>query len=563
MNETPAYSIGIDFGTHSVRALIVDTRDGRELATHQYDYPSGKDGVIVDPRDPNVARQNPADYIEGFLVTVREALCVAQRADAEFRPDRVAGIGVDTTGSTPIPVDRDGVPLAMKSRFRRNLAAQAWLWTDRTAHAEAAEITALARKRREPYLAKCGGTYSFEGFWAKLLRCLRTDPEVFDAAYSWVELCDFVPAYITGNTDPLAMRRGICAAGHKALFSEQWGGLPSQAFLKALAPRLAELRDRLYTDAYPSDRSAGALCQTVASKVGLPEGIPVAVGAFDAHHGAVGAGIRPGTLVKLIGAGTCDILVARPNAQIADIPGVCGIVKGSVLPDAIALEAGQAAVGDIFSWYVNTLGPSAHTDGNPYANLEQEAAALHPGESGLVALDWNNGNRTILANPLLTGLLIGQTLHTTATEIYRALVEATAFGALTIMRRVEEHGIKVREVIHCGGLAEKSPFMMQIYADVTNRTMKLSRSAQTCPLGAAIFGAVVGGAHSSTVKAQRAMAGIKEIVYKPIPSHVRIYARLYKLYLALHDAFGGVDTAADLSHVMRELVDLRRAARQT
>lgn len=559
---TPSYSIGVDYGTNSVRALVVDTRDGRELASKVFGYPTGKDGVIVDPRDPNVARQNPADYVEGFLVTVREAVAAAAKVDPEFRPERVVGIGIDTTGSTPIPVDRAGMPLAMGKAFRRHPAAQAWLWKDHTAFAEAAEITALARKRNEPYLAKCGGTYSSEWFWSKILHCLRTAPEVFDAAFSWVELCDFVPAYVTGTLDPLTLRRGICAAGHKAMFSEEWGGLPSKPFLKALSPKLAALRDRLYTEAAASDQPAGKLTPAVAAKVGLPTGIAVAVGAFDAHHGGVGAGIKPGTLVKIIGTSTCDIMVAPPTAKVADIPGVCGIVKGSVLPGMTALEAGQSAVGDIFKWYVDTLCPASYTQGNPYANLEKEAAALKPCESGLVALDWNNGNRTILVNPLLTGLLVGQTLHTTGAETYRALVEATAFGALTIIRRVEEYGVKVREIVNCGGLAEKSPFMMQIYADVTNRTMKISRSAQTCALGAAIFGAVVGGAHASTAKAQQAMTGVKDTVYKPVPANVRAYAKLYKVYRALHDAFGVSGAQADLSGLMRDLIALRQQARQ-
>lgn len=562
MSDKASYSIGVDYGTNSVRAVVVDTRDGRELASRVFGYPTGKDGVIVDPRDPNVARQNPADYIAGFLTTVRDAVVAAAKADPAFRAEEVVGIGIDTTGSTPLPVDRAGVPLAMGAKFARHPAAQAWLWKDHTSFAEASEITELARKRKEPYLAKCGGTYSSEWFWSKVLHCLRTAPEVFDAAYSWVELCDFVPAYVTGTTDPLTLRRGVCAAGHKAMYSDEWGGLPSKAFLKALSPKLADLRDRLYSEAVASDQVAGRLTKAVAEKVGLPAGIPVAVGAFDAHHGGVGAGIKPGTLVKIIGTSTCDIMVAAPDAKVADIPGVCGIVTGSVLPGIVALEAGQSAVGDIFKWYVDTLCPVSYSPGNPYTNLEKEAAALKPCESGLVALDWNNGNRTILVNPLLTGLLVGQTLHTTGAEIYRALVEATAFGALTIIRRVEEYGVKVREVVTCGGLAEKSPFMMQIYADVTNRAMKISRSAQTCALGAAIFGAVAGGAHASVSKAQKAMTGVKDTVYKPIPANVRAYAKLYGIYRALHDAFGVPGATADLSGLMRDLIALRQKARQ-
>ena len=555
------YAIGVDYGTNSCRALVVDVADGRELASRVFPYPTGTDGIVLDPRDPNVARQHPQDYIDGFIATVRGAVRQAAKADADFRPALVAGIGIDTTGSTPIPVGGDGVPLAMTPAFRDNPAAMAWLWKDHTAFAEAEEITELARSRNEPYLAKCGGTYSSEWFWAKILHCRRIAPRVFRAAHSWVELCDFVPGYITGTLNPKTLRRSVCAAGHKAMFSRAWGGLPSKEFLGALDPELAALRDRLYDNAVPSDQIAGLLSENVAKKVGLPAGIPVAVGAFDAHHGAVGAGVSPGTLVKILGTSTCDILVARPGAAVADIPGVCGIVEGSVLPGCLGIEAGQSAVGDIFKWYVDLLCPAAYAGGDPYANLARDAAKLTPAESGLLALDWNNGNRTVLVNPMLTGLLVGQTLHTTAPEIYRALVEATAFGALTIIRRVEEYGVKVREVVNCGGLAEKSPLLMQIYADVTGRVMKISHSAQTCALGAAIFGAVAGGAHRSVTAAQKAMTGTKDLVYRPNPQAVRTYAKLYELYRELHDAFGVARSPRDISGLMRRLIALRQEAR--
>ncbi|MCL1857408.1 MAG: ribulokinase [Kiritimatiellaeota bacterium] len=555
------YAIGVDYGTNSCRALVVDVATGRELASKVFGYPTGVDGVIVDARDPNVARQNPADYIAGFMATVTGAIALAKKADKAFRPESVVGIGVDTTGSTPIPVGKDGVPLAMTKKFAKHPAAQAWLWKDHTAFAEAAAITAMAKKRKEPYLAKCGGTYSSEWFWSKVWHCQKTAPDVFEAAYSWVELCDFVPAYITGNLDPLTMKRGICAAGHKAMFSEEWGGLPSAAFLKALSPKLAALRPRLYAKAYASDEVAGTLTEAMAKETGLKAGTPVAVGAFDAHHGGIGAGIKPGTLVKIMGTSTCDIMVAAKGAKVKDIPGVCGIVTGSVVPGLVALEAGQSAVGDIFKWYVDTNCPVAYTHGNAYANLEKEAGAMKPGASGLIALDWNNGNRTVLVDPLLTGLVVGQTLHTTGAELFRAYVEATAFGALTIINRVEEYGVKVKEVVACGGLAEKSPFTMQLYADVCNRPMKISRSAQTCALGAAIFGAVVGGIYKDTATAQKAMTGVKDIVYTPIPAHAKVYAQLYAVYRALHDAFGLKGTKHDLSWVMKELIRIRQTAR--
>ena len=556
------YAIGVDYGTNSVRALVVDLADGAELASATFAYPSGEDGVLVSAKDPQLARQNPADYLAGFLDVVAKAVKQAARADKAFKAAHVVGIGVDTTGSTPIPVDKAGMPLALKPKFAKNPNAHAWLWKDHTAHAEAAAITEAAKKAGVPYLDKCGGTYSSEWFWSKIWHCLNVDKAVFDAAFSWVELCDFIPAWLCGDTDPLTLRRGICAAGHKAMFSAEWGGLPSKEFLAALSPRLAELRDRLYTQAVPSDWPAGRLSREIADQVGLPAGIAVAVGAFDAHHGAVGSGVKPGTLVKIVGTSTCDIMVAPAGAKVADIPGVCGIVPGSVLPGHLAVEAGQSAVGDIFKWYVDKHLPAAHAKGNPYASLEKEAARLAPGESGLLALDWHNGNRTILVDPPLTGGIVGLTLRTTPAEIYRALVEATAFGALVIVQRVEKYGIKIKEVVTCGGLAEKSPFMMQIYADVLNRPMRISRSAQSCALGAAMFGALAAGAFGGdAIRAQKAMTGTKAIVYKPIPANVKAYARLAALYRQLHDAFGVAGSAHGLANVMKDLVAIRTAAR--
>ena len=556
------FAIGVDYGTNSVRALVVDVADGAEVATHVFNYPSGEDGILLDPKDPNLARQNPADYIEGFYKSVKGALRAAKKQPG-FKPENVVGIGVDTTGSTPIPVDRDGMPLALAPKFKNDPAAHAWLWKDHTGHAEAAEITQMAKKGRAPYLAKCGGTYSSEWFWSKLLHCKRTSPEVFSAAYAWVELADFIPGFITGNLDPNNIPRGICAAGHKAMYNDQWGGLPSKRFLDKLDPDLATVRRRYTRQAVPADQKAGELTAEVAGKVGLPAGLPVAVGAFDAHTGAVGAGIKPGTLVKIIGTSTCDMLVHPLDQELPDVPGLCGIVPGSIIPGMYGLEAGQSAVGDIFNWFASYLAPNQHTaKGDPHQNLTREADRLQPGQSGLLALDWNNGNRTILVDPLLTGLLVGQTLHTTAAEVYRTLVEATAFGALTIIKRFEEYGVPVKEVVNCGGIAEKNPFVMQIYADVCNRPMKISRSAQTCALGAAIFGAVVGGACKTTEQAQRRMTGVKQKLYRPDKKAAATYARLYNLYRSLHDAFGTAGYKGQLHGVMKELIAIRDQVRK-
>jgi len=555
------FAIGLDYGTNSVRALIVDVRTGEEVGTAVYQYPSGEKGVLLDPKNPNLARQNPADYIEGFYRCVRAAIRNVPK-EVGFTPDRVVGIGVDTTGSTPIPVDENGWPLALQKRFANNLAAQAWLWKDHTSYAEAAEITEKARSMGMPYLAKCGGTYSSEWFWSKILHCRRTAPAVFDAAYSWVELADFIPGFLTGNLKPETIPRSICAAGHKAMYNPAWGGLPSEEFLKAIDPELVKIRQRYAAEALPADRKAGELTKEVARKVGLRPGIPVAVGAFDAHMGAVGAGIKPGTLVKIIGTSTCDMMVVPIDQGCSDIPGLCGIVPHSIIPGMYGLEAGQSAVGDIFNWFVTFLTPAQFTSaGDPHAALTREAEKLKPGESGLLALDWNNGNRTILVDPLLTGLLIGQTLLTTAPEVYRALVEATAFGALTIIKRFEEYGVAVKEVVNCGGIAEKNPFVMQIYADVCNRPMKISRSAQTCALGAAIFGAVVGGIYKNVEQAQRRMTGTKPIVFRPRKQAVAVYNRLYQLYRCLHDAFGLPNYQDSLYDVMKQLIALRKEIR--
>jgi L-ribulokinase len=556
------FSIGVDYGTNSVRALVVDAADGSEIASHVYNYPSGEAGVLLDPKDPHVARQNPADYIDGFLTSVRRAVAAFKKKRG-FKPEHVVGIGVDTTGSTPIPVDRDGTPLALHGKFKKKLAAHAWLWKDHSGHAEAAEITEKARSDPDRYLANCGGTYSSEWYWSKILHCKRTAPDVFAAAYSWVELADFIPGFITGGTDPHTMKRGICAAGHKAMYGERWGGLPKPEFLASLDPDLAPLRDRYAKQAVPSDQVAGHLTAAVAKKVGLPPGVPVAVGAFDAHMGAVGAGIKPGTLVKIIGTSTCDMMIAPGEAQLPEIPGLCGVVPGSIIPGMYGLEAGQSAVGDIFNWFVRYLTPEKYAGkkGDAHDKLTKAAEKLQPGESGLLALDWNNGNRTILVDPLLSGLLVGQTLHTTAPEVYRALVEATAFGALTIINRFEEFGVLVEEVVNCGGIAEKNPFVMQIYADVCNRPMKISRSAQTCALGAAIFGTVVGGAHARIEDAQKQMTGVKKQVFRPDPQRAAVYAELYLLYKRLHDAFGTSTGPGRLDGVMKELIAIRNRVR--
>jgi L-ribulokinase len=482
-----------------------------------------------------------------------------------FRAADVIGIGVDTTGSTPLPVGADGRPLALRKEFARDPAAMAWLWKDHTSTAEAAEITALAARLRPHYLAKCGGTYSSEWFFSKILHCLRTAPRVAKAAHTWVEIADWIPAMLTGTEEPDRLTVGVCAAGHKAMYNDDWGGYPDARFLARLDARLGALRRRLQPKAHTADTAVGGLTAEWARRTGLPAGIPVAVGAFDAHFGGVGAGIREGALVKIIGTSTCDMMVVRNTRRLADVPGLCGIVNGSILPGYFGLEAGQSAVGDIFNWFVNYVRPAGSAGGSHQA-LTQAAARVRPGASGLLALDWNNGNRTILVDQRLTGLLLGQTLYTTPAEIYRALIEATAFGALTIINRFEEYGVKVRQVINCGGIAEKNPLVMQIYADVTGRPMKVSRSAQTCALGAAMAGAVAAGrragGYSGFGAAQKAMTGLRRKAYTPAPAAHRVYRKLYALYKQLHDAFGTTGWKGNCHNVMKQLLEIRAAARR-
>ncbi|MCY2924754.1 MAG: ribulokinase [Planctomycetota bacterium] len=557
------YAIGLDYGTNSVRALLVDVADGREVATAVWTYAHGRQGVILS-RDPNLARQHPADYLKGAQTTICQVLATAGKALKGFKPADVIGIGVDTTGSTPLPVDKAGVPLAFKKPFAKDPAAMAWLWKDHTGIAEASEITALAATTRPQYLAKCGGTYSSEWFFSKLLHCLRTSPRVFRAAYTWVEIADWIPAALTGTESPDKLTVCVCAAGHKAMYHDQWGGYPDAEFLSQLDPELGQLRGRLKDKAYAIDRSVGGLTAEWAQRTGLAAGIPVAVGAFDAHLGAVGAGIAPGTLVKIIGTSGCDMMVAPLAQALPDVPGLCGIVPESILPGAFGLEAGQSAVGDIFNWFVNYIQPGGRA--GTHEALTAGAAKLAPGESGLLALDWNNGNRTILVDQRLTGLLLGQTLYTTPAEIYRALIEATAFGALTIINRFEEYGVKVRQVVTAGGIAEKNPLLMQIYADVTGRPMRISRSAQTCALGSAMAGAVAAGkkagGHATFAAAQKAMSALKPKVYKPNRAAHKVYSKLYALYRQLHDALGTTTAKGSLHNVMKDLLEIRNAARK-
>ncbi len=546
------FSVGLDFGTNSVRAVIVDAESGEEIGSGVRNYPHGEDGIILRDDRPHLARQHPADYLEGMEYAVKAALEEAGKS-AVFSPEAVVGIGVDTTGSTPMPVDSGGRPLAFTDKYRDEPDAMAWLWKDHTSHAEAEQITEAARRLRPGFLAKCGGVYSSEWFWSKVLHCLRISPQVYSDAYSWVEICDWIPAVLTATAAPAVIKRGVCAAGHKAMYNPGWGGYPDEEFLASVDPGLVRVRRTPPEKASDISVSAGSLIPEWAKRLGLTPGIQVAVGAFDAHLGAVGSGITPNTLVKIMGTSGCDMMVSPMDEDLPDIPGLCGIVPGSILPDCFGLEAGQSAVGDIYNWFVSYIQPGGSEAGTHEA-LTRGAESLRPGESGLLGLDWHNGNRTVLVDQRLTGLLLGMTLHTTPEQIYRSLIESTAFGARMIMERFEEYGLRVERVLACGGIARKNPLVMQIHSDVMGREIQIVPSTQSCALGAAMAGAVVAGRYGSFREAVENMTARAEVIFRPDKDHARIYDRLFAMYARLHDVYGRRDCRDGLYDVMKELL---------
>ncbi len=529
--------LGLDFGTDSVRALVVDAGNGGELATDVVSFPRWKEGKYCDPAR-NQFRQHPLDHIEAMVRAVQGALARLPTGSAA----RVAGIGVDTTGSTPCAVDEEGTPLALQDGFRDNPNAMFVMWKDHTAVAEAEEINGLARGWGGTDFTKYeGGVYSSEWFWAKILHILRADPSVRAAARSWVEHADWVPGLLTGTTAPRRLLRSRCAAGHKAMWHADWGGLPDEAFLGRLDPLLRGLRDRLYRDTHTSDTSAGKLTAEWSGRLGVPAGIPVAVGAFDAHMGAVGGGVAAGALIKIMGTSTCDVIVAPAEAIAGrQIAGICGQVDGSVVPGMIGLEAGQSAYGDVYAWFKDILAwPLRAVAGRPETEaalldaLAEEAARLPVGENALVALDWLNGRRTPFADQKLKGVIAGITLGTTAPGIYRALVEATAFGARSIVDQFRREGVEIREVIALGGVSQRSDFVMQTTADILEMPIKVARSEQAVALGAAMFAAVAAGIHADVPDAQKAMGSGFRRTFTPSADRAAVYRGLYAKYLEL------------------------------
>ena len=535
------YVIGLDYGSDSARAVVVDVADGRTLATAVKYYPRWKKGMYCVP-SANQWRQHPLDYIEVLEGSVKEALAACPAGTAE----NVIGIAFDTTGSTPVFTDENGTPLALKPEFAENPNAMFVLWKDHTAVKEAAEINEKCHANEIDYTAYEGGIYSSEWFWAKALHVLREDASVREAAYSIVEHCDWMPALLIGAKSINEVPRSRCAAGHKAMWHAKWGGLPSEEFLCSLDPVLAGFRDRLYSETTTAEKPVGKLCPEWAERLGLSTDVVVAGSEFDCHMGAIGAGAKNNTFVRVIGTSTCDIMTVSPE-ELGDklVRGICGQVDGSVMPGMIGLEAGQSAFGDIYAWFRRVLEwPLKNVSGLEGEALDKacdkiipaltvEAMKIPAGESSVVATDWMNGRRTPDANQLLQGAISGINLGTTAPMIFRALVEATAFGSRAIVERFKSEGMRINDVIGIGGIALKSPFVMQTLSNVLNMPIKVCNTDQACALGAAMFAATAAGAYATVADAQDAMNSGFAKEYFPEPDQVKIYDEVYQRYLKL------------------------------
>ncbi len=544
------YTIGVDFGTDSVRTLLIDCSNGDMLAQAVAPYKRWSQGLYCNP-SANQFRQHPLDYIEGIQQTIKKITVPLSKEII----NGIAAISIATTGSTPVAINKEALPLALVPGFEDNPNAMFILWKDHTAVAEAQEINQLAHSGAgQDYTKYSGGEYSSEWFWAKILHTLRADSAVKEAAYSWVEHCDWIPALLTGNTNPLALKRSRCAAGHKAMWQADWNGLPPDEFWTKLDPLLSGLRDRLYTDTHTSDQIAGTLSKEWSDILGLPQEVIIGTGSIDAHIGAIGGAIKPYHMVKVIGTSTCDMIVA-PSDEIGNksVRGICGQVDGSILPNMIGLEAGQSAFGDLYAWYRDILlwpaqeiVDSSELLDEPtksalleemtqkmLSQLTEAASKIEIQQSAAVALDWMNGRRTPNSNQNLKGAIQGLTLGTTAPHIFRALVEATAFGSKKIIDQFLQEGVRIDGVIAIGGVAQKSAFVMQILADVLNFPIRVVKSEQTCALGATMAAAVVAGIYNSFLEAQTAMGSGFQKEYFPIPENVKKYTALYAKYSEL------------------------------
>ena len=532
--------IGIDYGTDSVRAVLVDAANGKEVSTAVREYPRWKEGKYCDPSSSQF-RQHPLDYLECLEQSVKECIQYAGPAAAKT----VRAISVDTTGSTPIAVDRQGVPLAMHAAFAENPNAMFVLWKDHTATAEAAEINTHAARFKVDYLKYVGGIYSSEWFWAKLVHVFRADEAVRKATYSWVEHCDWIPFVLTGGKDVQQMKRGVCSAGHKALWAEEFGGLPSEEFFATLDPKLKGIRAQLFAQTFTADKPAGKISAEWASRLGLPEDVVIGVGAFDAHMGAVGGQIEPYHLSKVMGTSTCDMLVApRHEMKGKLVRGICGQVDGSIIPGMIGLEAGQSAFGDTYAWFRSVLTwPLKHLINDPamareasdklIREISKQAAQRPVRIDNVLSLDWLNGRRTPDANQELKAVIEGMNLATDAPAIFQSLVEGTCFGARAIVERFVEEGIPVKGLIGMGGVARKSPYVMQVMADVMGMPLRIHASDQTCAAGAAMFAATAAGIYPRVEEAMTAMGQGFEKTYVPNETHREVYNRRYDRYKKL------------------------------
>jgi L-ribulokinase len=543
------FVIGVDFGTDSVRSVVVDASNGNEISASVYHYPRWRDGLYCDPTK-NQFRQHPLDYIEGLQTSIQECL----KAAGSSAKKNVKAISVDTTGSTPIAVDQNGTPLALLPAFENNPNAMFVLWKDHTATAEAGEINEHAEKFDTNYLQFVGGIYSSEWFWAKLLRVLRRDEAVRKACFSWVEHCDWVPFLLTGGKSATEIKRGVCSAGHKALWAAEFGGLPPDDFFSSLDPLLKGFTARLFTDTYTSDKAAGRLSEEWADRLGLSTDVIVGIGAFDCHMGAVGGQIEPYHLSKVMGTSTCDMMVIpRERMEGILVKGICGQVDGSIIPGMIGLEAGQSAFGDTYAWFKNMLAwplravlASSSSITKDVAlklkeemleklipELTKEAIAIPLSDSNELAIDWLNGRRTPDANQLLKGAMTGLSLGSDAPQLFKAWVESTCFGAKAIVDRFNAEGVPVKGLIGLGGVARKSPYIMQVMSDVMNMPIRIHKSEQTCAIGAAMFGATAAGLYKKVEDAMDAMGQGFDQEFKPDRKAAAIYANRYKRYLEI------------------------------
>lgn len=533
------YTIGLDFGTDSVRALVVSTLDGKEVATAVSYYKRWKDGLYCEP-SLSQYRQHPKDYLEAMDEVLLQSL---GQLHEDVRKN-IVGISIDTTGSTPIAVDKTGTPLALLDEFSENSNAMFVLWKDHTANQEALEINELAHKWHIDYTKYVGGEYSSEWFWAKILHIIRKDEKVRSSAYSWVEHCDWISAFLSGNVNPTQLKRSRCAAGHKAMWHPEFDGLPEEAFFTTLDPLLAGLRDRMFTETYTSDISIGNIDPTLADKYGLSPNVKIGVGAFDCHMGAVGANIQPFDFVRVMGTSTCDMVIVDPKiGNNTIVKGICGQVDGSIIAGMVGMEAGQSAYGDYYAWWQNLmlqpvkdiLGEEAALNYQekliPY--LSEKASLIEIKSSDPVATDWINGRRTPDVDHTLKATFTGLDLSVDAVRIFKMIVEATAFGSRAILERFVTQGIDIKQVVAIGGVAKKSPYVMQTLSDVLNMPIKVVKSEQACALGAAINAAVASGVYTDVLSAQKMMSSPVEKIYSPRENQVNIYNKLYQKYITI------------------------------